>query len=85
MTNIENEYRGLMAGILHGGLDKADRTGTGTKSVFGRTIRHDMQLGFIGDQIMSAQAEQMKPLAPYMEPNGVILTAQISLNNLCIA
>jgi len=24
MTNIENEYRGLMAGILHGGLDKAD-------------------------------------------------------------
>ena len=46
MTNIENEYRGLMAGILYGGLDKEDRTGTGTKSVFGRTIRHDMQLGF---------------------------------------
>ncbi len=46
MINIENEYRGLMAGILHGGSNKADRTGTGTKSVFGRTIRHDMSLGF---------------------------------------
>jgi thymidylate synthase len=45
MTNIENEYRGLMAGILYGGLDKKDRTGTGTKAVFGRTIRHDMSLG----------------------------------------
>jgi thymidylate synthase len=42
MINIENEYRGLMAGILYGGSDKADRTGTGTKSVFGRTIKHDM-------------------------------------------
>ena len=46
MINIENEYRGLMAGILYGGSDKEDRTGTGTKSVFGRTIRHDMSLGF---------------------------------------
>ena len=27
-------------------IDKKDRTGTGTKSVFGRTIRHDMSLGF---------------------------------------
>ena len=46
MINIENEYRRLMAEILHGGLDKEDRTGTGTKSVFGRTIKHDMSLGF---------------------------------------
>ena len=46
MTNIEDEYKELMSEILHRGSDKKDRTGTGTKSVFGRTIRHDMSLGF---------------------------------------
>ena len=47
MTNIENEYERLISEILYRGLDKSDRTGTGTKSVFGRTIRHDMSLGFL--------------------------------------
>ena len=46
MTNIENEYKNLLSEILDTGLDKEDRTGTGTKSVFGRTIKHDMSLGF---------------------------------------
>ena len=46
MINIKNEYKGLLSEILDTGMDKSDRTGTGTKSVFGRTIRHDMSLGF---------------------------------------
>ena len=46
MINIEEEYLGLMSGVLHGGTPKDDRTGTGTRSVFGRMIRHDMSLGF---------------------------------------
>ena len=46
MTNIQDEYKRLLSEILHRGLDKDDRTGTGTKSVFGRTIKHDMSLGF---------------------------------------
>ncbi len=46
MKNIEDEYKYLMAEVLYRGFDKKDRTGTGTKSVFGRTIRHDMSLGF---------------------------------------
>jgi len=46
MINIDEEYRGLLAGVFYAGKDKEDRTGTGTKSVFGRTIRHDMDLGF---------------------------------------
>lgn len=46
MINIENEYRGLLSGILHGGVEKPDRTGTGTRAVFGRMLRHDMELGF---------------------------------------
>ncbi len=46
MINIEEEYLGLLSGVLYGGNNKSDRTGTGTKSVFGRMIRHDMSLGF---------------------------------------
>jgi len=46
MINIEDEYRGLLSGILHGGVEKPDRTGTGTRAVFGRMLRHDMELGF---------------------------------------
>ena len=43
MTNIEDEYKYLMAEKFYmKDPDKKDRTGTGTKSVFGRTIRHDM-------------------------------------------
>jgi len=81
MTNIENEYRGLMAGILHGGSDKEDRTGTGTKSVFGRTIKHDMSLGFpilTGKKISfnAARTEllwilQGRTDLKYLEDNGV--------------
>ena len=44
--NIEKEYLVLMAEILYRGEDKDDRTGTGTKSVFGRMLRHDMSEGF---------------------------------------
>lgn len=81
MTNIENEYRGLMAGILYGGSDKADRTGTGTKAVFGRTIKHDMSLGFpilTGKKISfnAARTELLWILngrtdLKYLEDNGV--------------
>ena len=46
MINIDEEYQSLMAGVLYAGKDKKDRTGIGTKSVFGRTIRHDMGTGF---------------------------------------
>jgi len=46
MINIEDDYRSLMSGILCGGSEKPDRTGTGTRSVFGRIIKHDMALGF---------------------------------------
>ena len=46
MINVQDEYRGLLSGILHGGPQKADRTGTGTRSVFGRVLRHDMAGGF---------------------------------------
>ena len=45
MQNIENDYHKLVLDLMLS-PEKADRTGTGTKSLFGRTIRHDMSTGF---------------------------------------
>jgi thymidylate synthase len=46
MTNIDKQYQLLLQTILDYGVEKKDRTGTGTKSIFGYTIRHKMSEGF---------------------------------------
>ncbi len=46
MNNIDRQYKELLEHILHSGVEKKDRTGTGTKSIFGYTIRHKMSEGF---------------------------------------
>ena len=45
-TTIDEHYQDLLATILGHGKEKKDRTGTGTKSIFGYSIRHDMTRGF---------------------------------------
>jgi thymidylate synthase len=46
MNNIDKTYQQLLQDILDNGVQKKDRTGTGTLSVFGRQIRHKMSEGF---------------------------------------
>lgn len=81
MISIQDEYKALLAGIYHGGKNKNDRTGTGTKSVFGRTIIHDMELGFpiLTSKRVSFNAARTELLwmlhgrtdLKYLEDNGV--------------
>lgn len=41
-----HQYHDLLTRVLENGIDRDDRTGTGTRSVFGHQMRFDLQDGF---------------------------------------
>ena len=46
MNTLDKKYQNILQDILDNGVEKSDRTGTGTLSVFGRQITHNMKQGF---------------------------------------
>ena len=46
MNTLDKNYQELLFELIEKGIKKQDRTGTGTRSLFGRQIRHKMSDGF---------------------------------------
>ena len=46
MNRLDEQYRAMLGEVLYNGTPKNDRTGTGTLSKFGMSIRHRMSDGF---------------------------------------
>ena len=46
MNTLDKNYQELLFELIEKGIKKNDRTGTGTRSLFGRQIRHNMNEGF---------------------------------------
>lgn len=44
--HVDREYLPLLEKLINEGTDKSDRTGTGTKSIFGYQMRFDLSKGF---------------------------------------
>jgi thymidylate synthase len=45
-TRPDTQYEGLLRHVMATGVAKSDRTGTGTRSVFGHQLRYPLQQGF---------------------------------------
>ena len=46
MAAVDTQYEQLLQRVLDGGAHKDDRTGTGTRSLFGNQLRYDLGAGF---------------------------------------
>ena len=46
MAAVNTQYEQLLGRVLEGGAHKDDRTGTGTRSLFGHQLRYDLAAGF---------------------------------------
>ena len=46
MAGVDRQYEDLLGRIMNEGTPKGDRTGTGTRSMFGGQLRYDLSKGF---------------------------------------
>ena len=46
VSAVDRQYEDLLARIMREGTPKGDRTGTGTRSIFGAQLRYDLSKGF---------------------------------------
>ena len=76
LNTLDKQYTDLLKTILEHGVEKEDRTGTGTKSIFGYTIRHNMKEGF---PMLSFLARLVKILFIVPSPNAFLV-----LSHACI-
>ena len=56
---MEQQYLDLLKNVLENGEDRSDRTGVGTRSLFGKQIKFDLSLGF---PAITTKKLFMKPL-----------------------
>ena len=57
---IATPYEDLLRDVMENGTHRPDRTGTGTRSVFGRQLRYDLSQGF---PLITTKRVHMKSIA----------------------
>ncbi|MFD3703796.1 thymidylate synthase [Nocardia sp. NPDC058658] len=60
MATLDTQYEDLLRDVLEHGTPKADRTGTGTRSIFGHQLRYDLSESF---PLITTKRVHMKSIA----------------------